>query len=251
MLRILSACALLESAEGINNVSNSSPMSPEALGQNQESSWQVWLRGLVAIGFALMGIAYLMSVGAIRFGGGNVDHEDQGGPNPGVNEVPVQDDADGEIEEITETASDRWYRYKNDSISECSDPEHWMAINHVVLSSSESEEQQHDELASTVIEAFDRCVDTVDESVLISWLMSRCQRRRDEATDDDKREVYNDHVIALSTSWMDMCDNNAVPTHFTPFFDNDGKVGAHLVDRSISTPIQRFSLCHFFKTIKD
>ena len=81
----------------------------------------------------------------------------------------------------------------------------------MVLSSSEEEEQPHDELASKVIEAFDRCVDTVDESVLVSWLMSRCQRRRDEATDDDKRQVYNDHVIALSASWMDMCDNNSVP----------------------------------------
>ena len=94
-------------------------------------------------------------------------------------------------------------------MSECSDPE--MQINHVSLSSSEDDEQMHDEVAATVIEAFDRFVDTVDESTLVSWLMSRCQRRRDEAIDDDKREAYNDHVIALSTSWMDMCDNDAVP----------------------------------------
>ena len=39
-------------------------------------------------------------------------------------------------EGIGETESDRWYRYKNDSISECSDPDYWMEINHVVLSSS-------------------------------------------------------------------------------------------------------------------
>ena len=38
-LRILSACALLESAEGMDNVSNSSPMSPEALGQSQDFAW--------------------------------------------------------------------------------------------------------------------------------------------------------------------------------------------------------------------
>ena len=87
----------------------------EALGQSQEFSWQVWLR-LVAIGFALMSLSYLVSVGAIRFGGGNVDDEDQnGGPDPAVNEVPVQDDAD---EDIGETERD-----KNDSISGCSDPD--------------------------------------------------------------------------------------------------------------------------------
>ena len=39
-------------------------------------------------------------------------------------------------EGIGETEFDRWYRYKNDSISECSDPDYWMEINHVVLSSS-------------------------------------------------------------------------------------------------------------------
>jgi len=29
------------------------------------------------------------------------------------------------------TASDRWYRCKNCSMEECSDPEYWMELNHI------------------------------------------------------------------------------------------------------------------------
>ena len=49
-------------------------------------------------------------------------------------QVPFVDEAD---DDVGETSSDRWYRYKNCSMSECSDPEYWMELNHIELSSSE------------------------------------------------------------------------------------------------------------------
>ena len=52
-------------------------------------------------------------------------------------QVPVEDEAD----DIGETESDRWCRYKNCSISECSDPEFWQELNHIELSSSSSEHE--------------------------------------------------------------------------------------------------------------
>ena len=214
VLRILSTCALLETAEGMVDDFKSSPMTgPEAMGRDQDSSWQLWLRALVVVGFALMGLGYLIASGAITFGGGNVGQNQQGGGSNGPDctddGVPVQDEADGE--EAGETASDRWYRYKNDSISECSDPEYWQQINHISWSSSECDGPQPNEVTCRVQSAFDESVDTVNESTLVSWLMSRCQRGRDEAEDNEKKDLYGDHVVALSTSWMDMCSNNAIP----------------------------------------
>ena len=73
-LRILSACALLESAEGTSNVSNLSPMSPEALS---------WLGVSVAVVLVLIGFGYLISTRAIRLGG-----PDRGGNN----DEPTQND---------------------------------------------------------------------------------------------------------------------------------------------------------------
>ena len=79
VLRILSACALLESAEGTSNVSNLSPMSPEALS---------WLGVSVAVVLVLIGFGFLISTRAIRLGG-----PDRGG----INDEPIQNDGMDDI----------------------------------------------------------------------------------------------------------------------------------------------------------
>lgn len=204
--------SMVWSVEGTSEGSNGSSMRKvEDLLERHELSEQWCFALLVVIGCALMGLGYLMSVGAIRFVGRKLEKKDQKCfVDPLVDEVPVEDEAD---QGPVESTQDRWYRYKNDSLSECSDPDFWMEINHVSCSSSDSESEHPDEVTSIVHQAFDHCVETVVEGTLVRWLMKRCRQRRDESSDADKREVYDDHVTALSTSWMDMCVNNAVPKH--------------------------------------
>ena len=91
-------------------------------------------------------------------------------------------------------------------MSECSDPEYWMQLNHFSSSSSESEEQPHDPVASMVIEAFDRLVNIVTEKTLCEYLLLRCTRRLSQAADEDTRAIYIDRVISLRTSFTDMCE---------------------------------------------
>ena len=80
-------------------------------------------------------------------------------------------------------------------------------IQIIGCSSSESEEQPHDPVVADVIQAFDRGVDTVSRMTLCNWLLIRCSRHLAEATDDTTREVYNDRMIALRTSFTDMCES--------------------------------------------
>ena len=197
VLRILSTCSLLELADGYE-VDGMSP-SPEALGL-----WSYVFRAMIlAICFA---VGFVFLAGVISFGRRNPvrDAEVQ---EP--QEVPFQDEADGGDlgeDQTGETASDRWHRYKNCSMSECSDPEYWMQLNHFSSCSSESEEQPHDLVASMVIEAFDRSVNIVTEKTLCEYLLLRCTRRLSQAADEDTRAIYNDRVISLRTSCTDMCE---------------------------------------------
>ena len=103
-------------------------------------------------------------------------------------ESPVQDEAD-----VGESAEDGLYRYKDDSIWECSDPDFWMQLNHHDSSGTTSEsEEQDDPAVRRVTLAFDLGADTATEMTLCNWLLIRCSRRLAEATDCATRDVYND-----------------------------------------------------------
>ena len=152
------------------------------------------LLATVAIGVALMTIGYLISVGAIKFGIGNVDHEDSNWwCKPWCQWSAIsrrcrwrtwRNHRNSFWKVGTDTKTIRYPSARTLSIGCLS--------NHVSLSSSEEEEQPHDELASTVIEAFDRCVHTVDESVLVSGMIHQVPPRnwRNGANIADPWKMY-------------------------------------------------------------
>ena len=177
VLRILSACALLESAEGLSNVSNSSPIIPEALGQGQDSPWQVWLRVLIAVGFALIGLSYLMSARAIRL---------VGGPNPGINDVQIQ----------------------NDNMDNIYAPE-----GHEDVASAESASTDYGFPLSDLQECIFLVLDRGNhsEEAICAWMTSRSSRRLAIADSADRGTVmfyHHDCLVALANARRNLltCD---------------------------------------------
>ena len=110
-------------------------------------------------------------------------------------QVPFVDEADDVVDE---TASDRWYRYKNCSMSECSDPEYWMELNHIELSSSEAEsvDAGPNPVRDRLMEVLEG--DYISNHAFASWLFSRVNRRLENATDEADRVIYTEMHYALS-----------------------------------------------------
>ena len=193
VLRVLSTCSLLELA---NSHGDSSPIpAPEALGQSRMLSWHWWLQTMVLFGCCLVGFAFLVAAGAIRFRVGNFRREIP--REPAVDQVAVLDEVDG-ANNVGETASERLYRYKNDSLSECSDPDYWMELNHFQDSSSESDEPPYERFASNFIQAIDGSRSEVGNFAICEYLMARCNRRLQAAGDEEPRRFYSNAVNALN-----------------------------------------------------
>ena len=200
--KVLSTCSLLELADGVE-ISVMSP-EPEALGQWHFGGWWYYvLQAMIAILCMAAGFGFLAGRGFFRRHGQQVE-----GQPLEQQEVPFHDEADA-----GESAEDRLYRYKNDSISECSDPDYWMEVSHQDLSDTGSDSEEPDDpVVRRVIDAFNQGENGVSEMTLCSWLLARCSRRLAEAGDDATRHVYNDRVIALRTSFTDMSEGRiAIP----------------------------------------
>ena len=92
-------------------------------------------------------------------------------PLAAVDGPTVLDEADDEF--MQETSSDKWYRYKNCSMSECSDPEFWQSLNHIPLSSSDEEEveQVPNPVRDRLLEVLEG--DHVSNRAIASWLFAR------------------------------------------------------------------------------
>ena len=123
-------------------------------------------------------------------------------------QVPSVDEADNDA---GETSSDRWYRYKNCSMSECSDPEYWMELNHIELSSSEAEV----DVGSNPVR--DRLMEVLEgvyssNRAIASWLFSRVNRRLENVTDEADRVILTEMHYALSVGLINMTNGNLRPS---------------------------------------
>ena len=182
VLRVLPTYSLLQLASSHDELS---PISTRgALGQPIMTFWHSWLQTMVVIACGLIGLAFLVVVGASRFHAGNPNNEI---PNePAVEEVAVEDEADGETE------SQLRERYLRDDMCEVSDPELWHRLRYGNGDSSseslESSSQPHDPYAANFIEAID---------------VARCNRRLQEAGDEGTRRHYSDAVGSLNSILVD------------------------------------------------
>ena len=117
-----------------------------------------------------------------------------------------------EADDTVETESDRWYRYKNCSISECSDPEFWQELNHIELSSSSSEHEVdtnpnpvRDRLLEVLVG------DHISNRAIASWLFSRVNRRLENATDEADQVMYTGMHYSLSVGLFNMTNGITLP----------------------------------------
>ena len=194
--RVLSMCSFFELASSHDELSPISTPEPwvNVRCYRGVSGYRQWWSLLV------VGLAFLVVVGAVRFRGGNFNCDDIP-QEPAVEEVAVQDEADNDA---GETVPERLYRYNNDSISECSDPDFSMEVNHMNLSiESESEQQPHEPYAANFIEAIDVTRNEVDDIAICNYLMVQCTRRLQEAGDEGNRRFYTDAVGSLEQDSFD------------------------------------------------
>ena len=124
-------------------------------------------------------------------------------------QVPFVDEAD---DVVHETSSDRWYRYKNCSMSECSDPEYWMELNHIELSSSEAEsvDAGPNPVRDRLMEVIEG--DYISNRAIASWLFSRVNRRLENATHEADRVIFTEMHYALSVGLINMTNGNLRPS---------------------------------------
>ena len=147
VLRVLSTYNLLQLASCHDELS---PIStPGALGRPTMPVWHSWPQTMVIIACGLIGLAFLVVVGAIRFHAGN--HNNEIPDEPALEEVAVDDEFDGE------TDSQLRERYLRDDMGEVSDPELWHRLRYGSGDSSsdswESTRQPHDPYAANFIES--------------------------------------------------------------------------------------------------
>lgn len=111
-----------------------------------------------------------------------------------------------------ETSFERWYRYKNCSMSECSDPEYWMDLNHIELSSSEAEsvDAGPNPVRGRLLEVLQG--DYISNRAIASWLFSRVNRRLENAIDEADQVIYTEMRYSLSVSLINMTNGNALPS---------------------------------------
>ena len=131
-------------------------------------------------------------------------------PLAAVDGPTVLDEADDEF--MQETSSDKWYRYKNCSMSECSDPEFWQSLNHIPLSSSDEEEveQVPNPVRDRLLEVLEG--DHVSNRAIASWLFARVNRRRESVMDEADDVIYTEMHYALSVSLINMTSGTALPS---------------------------------------
>ena len=124
-------------------------------------------------------------------------------------QVPFVDEAD---DDVGETSSDRWYRYKNCSMSECSDPEYWMELKHIELKSSEAEsvDAGPNPVRDRLMEVLEG--DYISNRAIASWLFSRVNRRLENATDEADRVIFTEMHYALSVGLINMTNGNLRPS---------------------------------------
>ena len=123
-------------------------------------------------------------------------------------QVPSVDEADNDA---GETSSDRWYRYKNCSMSECSDPEYWMELNHIELSSSAAEvDVGPNPVRDRLMEVLEG--DYISNRAIASWLFSRVNRRLENVTDEADRVILTEMHYALSVGLINMTNGNLRPS---------------------------------------
>ena len=145
-----------------------------------------------------VGLAFLVVVGAIKFRAGM--RENEVAAEPVVEQVEVHDEVDGE------TDSQLRQRYLDADMGEVSDPELWHRLRYGTGdSSSESEisltSQPHEPFAANFIEAIDATRDEVGNVAICSYLLSRCNRRFQEAGDEETRRHYSDAINSLRNSF--------------------------------------------------
>ena len=171
------------------------------------AGWKWWLayalQILTLVACMIAGVVFLArSRDTVAHDGGLLDRK-----------VPAEDEADNDEADNNagETLSDRWYRYKNCSMSECSDPEYWMELNHIELSTSESE------LDVGPNPVRDRLLEVVEGSnisnrAIASWLFSRVKRRLENVTDEADTDILTDMYYALSVGLINMTNGNLPPS---------------------------------------
>ena len=196
VLRVLSTYSLLQLASSHDELS---PIStPGALGQSSMPIWHSWLQTMVILACGAVGLAFLVVVGAIKFRAGM--RENEVAAEPVVEQVEVHDEVDGE------TDSQLRQRYLDADMGEVSDPELWHRLRYGTGdSSSESEisltSQPHEPFAANFIEAIDATRDEVGNVAICSYLLSRCNRRFQEAGDEETRRHYSDAINSLRNSF--------------------------------------------------
>ena len=170
----------------------------------------VGLRWWLAYALQILTLVACMIAGVVILARGLARRRDLVAHDVGVlgGEVPAEDEAGNDA---GETASDRWYRYKNCSMSECSDPEYWMELNHIELSTSESEV----DVGPNPVR--DRWLEVAEDSnisnrAIASWLFSRVKRRLENVTDEADTVILTEMYYALSVGLINMTNGNLPPS---------------------------------------
>lgn len=123
-------------------------------------------------------------------------------------QVPVEDEAD----DVGETESDRWCRYKTCSISERSDPEFWQELNHIELSSSSSEpgvDINPNPGKDGLLEVLEG--EHISNRASASWLFGRVNRRLENVTHEADNVIYDEMYHSLSVSLINMTNGTELP----------------------------------------
>ena len=168
--------------------------------------WKWWL----AYALQILTLVACMIAGVVFLARGLVRRRDPVAHDNDLmdGQVPAVHEADNDA---GETSSDRWYRYKNCSMSECSDPEYWMELNHIELSSSESElDVGPNPVRDRLMEVLEG--DYISNRAIASWLFSRVNRRLENVTDEADRVILTEMHYALSVGLINMTNGNLRPS---------------------------------------
>ena len=122
-------------------------------------------------------------------------------------------------------------------MEECSDPEYWMELNHIELSSSESEADTNSKpVRARLLEVLEG--EYISNRAIASWLMERVDRRMGNAKKSAGQETYSEMYEALSTSVIQMTNGTELP----PFERVREIVMAHTFQSQLRC---KFTFCKF------